>query len=95
MHLRAALTLVDLIGRHHDQHAQAEIEDVGHLVIVDVAGALDELEERRNGPGASAEVEGHAVGQMRGGLSISPPPVMWAKPLMVRPACCRRCTSAS
>ena len=52
-----------MIGWHHDQHAQAEIEDVGHLVIVDAAGALDELEERGNGPGASVEVEGHAVEQ--------------------------------
>ena len=39
-----------VVGRNDEDHADAEVEDVGHLVVVDVAEPLDLVEDARRLP---------------------------------------------
>ena len=70
---------VRLVGRDHHHHADAEVEDLAHLVVGDLAEALDLAEDARRLPRARVDdrrrrPRGAPVTRLPG----SPPPVMWA-----------------
>src|SRR5688572_915510 len=50
---------VRLVGRHHHDHADAEVEDLAHLVVADLAEALDLAEDAGRLPAAGVD---HRVG---------------------------------
>ena len=48
----------------HDQHeADAHVEDAVHLVVVDLALALDEVEDRRDGPRGAVDLGRDGLGE--------------------------------
>ena len=58
--------LVGAFGGDGEHHADAHVEDVVHLLVVDVAGAFQDVEDGKDGPGSERDVGGEAVGDHTG-----------------------------
>ena len=71
------------IRRAHDDQPDAHVERPQHVVVGHAAGPLQPLEERRHPPRRASIARVRCpAGSMRGRLSVMPPPVMCAMPLM-------------
>jgi hypothetical protein len=71
---------VHVLPRNDEHHADAAIERAVHLVTIDVAVALQPVEDREPRPARLLEPRLGSSGSTRGMFSVSPPPVMCAMP---------------
>ena len=73
-----------VLGDDQDQ-ADPHVEDAEHLGVGDAAEPLEPGEDRRARPTSRVRARmAQPSGRIRGGLSIRPPPVMWAMPWTIR-----------
>src|SRR5271166_2706409 len=61
--LQDELRLLELLGRHHQHHANAHVEGAQHFVARHVADLFHVLEDGRHRPGMYLDDCAHALGQ--------------------------------
>lgn len=51
----------DLIRWHDNQHTQAEVKYMGHFIVADVAGLLNQVKNRQNRPASTTDDRPEAI----------------------------------
>src|SRR5437763_7648183 len=70
------------LGNDH-RYPNAHVENLVHFLCINVSILLQDLEDARDPPAFASIIASQFEGRIRGRLSIKPPPVMWARPLIM------------